>query len=215
MKLVKSKKGMSLIEVIISLAILGIVSVGIIGFFTDSFKFQARIQEISKAQKVADAIMEDIKINGVTNNTGEYDFAGVIYEYEVTSAIAGGSSGDNIVGGIELYEIIVKVNPKGKSFIVGTANSTMRKKINSNHDKFCRITYVKRIIGGDEDLFSEDFFGEGTYNVNPFVPGDRFEGWQINGSGPLYGYTDDSGYSQIEIDEDMLGDTIELYASFK
>jgi prepilin-type N-terminal cleavage/methylation domain-containing protein len=53
MKRVKSNKGMTMVEVVIALAILGLVAVGIMGFFTDSFKFQARSQNLVVAQKDA------------------------------------------------------------------------------------------------------------------------------------------------------------------
>jgi len=231
MKLVKSEKGMSLIEIIISLAILGIVSSGIIIFFINSFKFQARIQEISKAQKLADAVMEDIKNGNIdkmifVDYDGNYD--GDLILEEVDSAgkiIKVGSEIDdeynvslkvyelNYNSYMEVYDFEVRVESKYNSSIAGMVRSTVRQKIGANRNSVCRITYVKRIIGGDEDLFSEDFFGKGTYNVNPFVPGEKFEGWQIDGSGPLYGYTDEASTNQIEITESL--SELTLVASFE
>ena len=40
MKFIKSKMGMSVVEIVVSLGILGAVSAGVVGFFTDSYKFQ-------------------------------------------------------------------------------------------------------------------------------------------------------------------------------
>jgi type II secretory pathway component PulJ len=67
MKRLYSTKGLSIVEMVIALAILGLVSIGIMGFFTDSFKFQGRSQSLVVAQKEVEAIMEVLK-----NNNGSY-----------------------------------------------------------------------------------------------------------------------------------------------
>ena len=59
MRLIK-EKGMTIVEIVVALGILGLVSTGAVGFFTDSFKFQARSQESSMAQKVADKVFEEL-----------------------------------------------------------------------------------------------------------------------------------------------------------
>ena len=73
MKRFKSTKGMTLVEIIVSLAILALVSVGIMGFFTDSFKYQSRSQSLVVAQKNAEDIIERLKIDN-----GRFDFNGQI-----------------------------------------------------------------------------------------------------------------------------------------
>lgn len=61
MKLIKSTKGMTMVEIIVALSILGIVALGIMGFFTDSFKFQSRSQQVAYAQKLAEETFEKLK----------------------------------------------------------------------------------------------------------------------------------------------------------
>jgi prepilin-type N-terminal cleavage/methylation domain-containing protein len=69
MKFLKSQNGMTVIEIIVALGILGIVVVGVMGFFTDSFKYQARNQQSVKAQKLVYEAMEELKSTKYIDNT--------------------------------------------------------------------------------------------------------------------------------------------------
>lgn len=61
MKLISSKKGMTLVEILFALLLLGIVIVPLGKFFIDSFKFQSRSQKIVQANKTAEYVIETFK----------------------------------------------------------------------------------------------------------------------------------------------------------
>lgn len=200
MKLVKSKKGMSLIEIIISLAILGIVSTGIITFFTNSFRFQARIQEITKAQKVADAIMEDIKNGRRSCADGVDVFDNTTYEFEVIKT-SGAESGNDVVGGIKLSDVTVKTWPERNKSIVGEASSTIREVIATNPNaNYCEVQYSYR---GGGSLTPEKFYFAGEYYINPFKPFADFTGWEDQ-DGNKYGHNISDASATIKITNDMM-----------
>jgi len=69
--LVKNKEGMTLIELIIALAIIGIASVSFLTFFTQGFKFVTKAGDRSKAGFNAQAQAEKALNNGIsTSNVG-------------------------------------------------------------------------------------------------------------------------------------------------
>ena len=63
----RSEKGMTVLEIVVSMSILGLLAVGMMGFFTDSYKFQARNEGIVASQKLADEFFEELR-----NNNGAY-----------------------------------------------------------------------------------------------------------------------------------------------
>jgi prepilin-type N-terminal cleavage/methylation domain-containing protein len=73
MYLLKNKKGMTLIEIIVAIAILGIISVSFFAMFTTGFKGIINAGKYSKAEYVAQKAMENrvagVAVAGVTNIT--------------------------------------------------------------------------------------------------------------------------------------------------
>lgn len=132
MRLIK-EKGVTIVEIVVAIGLLGIVSTGLIGFFTDSFKFQARSQESSRAQKVAEEIFEEL------NDTKEYhsgtktvilSSVGLGYEEEIlkNDNYVGRLTVDGVTGGPETgwtYDVTVTVTSQGQNKMIGVVNSTI------------------------------------------------------------------------------------------
>ena len=135
MKFLKSKKGMTVVEIVVALAILGLVSVGFIGFFTDSFKFQMRNQQTVSIQKVAEETMEKLKNNKGKNviiGSDELDITPIVegntkllsddyYTYRITV-----NDINDVDKGSTFYNITIEVISKDNTKIVGSISSTVQ-----------------------------------------------------------------------------------------
>lgn len=189
MKLIKSTKGMTMVEIIVALSILGIVALGIMGFFTDSFKFQAKSQQVAYAQKLADQNFEYIKnqienghsIDGLTLSVGKIDDIQTI-------EIAGHNTDVTIksceeIEELEIYYITLEV-PYGD--VKGTINSSVTIDKNVIKDiKTIEITYSKGNAGDacKSIPLKRTVEEENTYFVDPFAPyvkGHKFEKWKAS-----------------------------------
>ena len=157
----KSEKGVTMVEIVIALAILGVVISGVIGFFTNSFKFQTRSQDLVVAQKEAEEIMEELK-----NNNGNYadirisgEHKGSISDEEIDgykvdvsweapekfSIVKADNSADTEIisgTGITSYMYTVTVTVKKNDSITATLTSTV-KVIDSNGENVIVLSYNK------------------------------------------------------------------------
>jgi len=132
MRLIK-ERGMTVVEIVVSIAILGLVSTGVMGFFTDSFEVQARSQQMAKAQKIAEETFEKLNDNkGVYNGFKLSDIKEANVERSVTL--------DNdkyecklLVNAIDtdednewvIYDVTINVNLESDKSIIGVVNSTI------------------------------------------------------------------------------------------
>lgn len=163
MRLIK-EKGMTVVEIVVALGILGLVSTGVIGFFTDSFKFQARSQESSMAQKVADKVFEELND---TKKYGKCDLTTItpenhgakheqgIWEEELPAKdnctvkiTVNNVSGKKTTG--FTYDVTVTATTKGQNKMTGTVNSTI---------------LIEGTLGDDIDENDSDTFFGITYDI--------------------------------------------------
>lgn len=168
MKLIKNIKGMTVVEILVSLAVLGVVSVGTMTFFTDSFKFQSKNQEQTKAQTLAEETLEhlrnnngiygDLNVKGnktsTTVNEGYKTTLSVIKSGEINTAV---DAGLGTLTKLELYEITVNVEiPEATATAVGTINGQVRVETNDvkieDAGEYVKVT-VKYI---SDDISSSD-----------------------------------------------------------
>jgi len=221
MKIFKSKRGMTVVEIVVSLAILGLISIGFTGFFTDSFKFQSRNQETVSIQKIAEETMEKLK-----NNRGEHVVIGVdtlnitsmdegdtqilsddYYEYKITV-----NAKKSIEKGSTFYDITINVISKSNNSISGTINSTVQvdsaDKVDESSAEVIYIRYYD-----DDVLLKEDKFYGGTYLVTSYIPSKQgyiFTNW-IDDSDFPYNIGD-----EINFDEEIVFDNeFGLYAEWR
>jgi len=226
MKILKSKKGMSVVEIVVALGILGLVSAGFMGFFTDSFKFQARNQQISTMQKIADQTIERLKnSNGKNVTIGEntLDISGMTvgnektisddnYEYRIK--VNSISSVDNSKA---LYDVTINVFLKENTSVTASVNSTVQiieaiidEDGNGVPDKV-EPAYIRYY--SDNVLVKEDKLYSGTYVISSYIPskeGNIFDSW-IDDDDYVY----NAGY-QISYEELKLFDNgLSLYAKWR
>lgn len=120
---------MSIVEIVVALAILGVIAVGMMGFFTDSFKFQSRSQKTVAAQKIAEYVIEQLRSSGcfeVDKNEvfklkedGEYTYTTDNYTYEIIV-----KDKEELGVGMYLYDVTVTV--KAEDGIEATVNNKLR-----------------------------------------------------------------------------------------
>lgn len=82
-------KGFTLLEVIVAMAILGVIVIPFSGIFVQSTNVQARAGDISKAGYIAQNVIEDVRA-GVVVNTGQRD--GYYIEVQIENYVSDGTA---------------------------------------------------------------------------------------------------------------------------
>jgi len=217
MRMIKSEKGMTIVEIIVALAILGIVAVGFMGFFTNSFKFQARNQEIAMVQKVTDEIFEELKNSkgtisldreiDITNITSEQGSYNDDYNYKIEVV----SSGE-VEEGVKLYDVTLTIINSNDSTITGSVNSTIRvlegtqgstgSGSTGSGEEINKINMKYDAAGGNGAPPSREISKKGKYSISigtPYKTNYEFDKWEYNGN--YY-----SAGSYIDVTQDMIED---------
>ena len=204
MKLIKNTKGMTVVEILVSLAVLGVVSVGTMNFFTDSFKFQSKNQEQTKVQTLAEETLEhlrnnngiygDLNVKGnktsTTVNEGYKTTLSVIKSGEINTAV---DAGLGTLTKLELYEITVNVEVPEATTTVGTINGQVRVETNDvkieDAGEYVRVTvkYISDDISSADLPYTQTEYikkNERTYiivnrdNIIPYVDGYACVAWR-------------------------------------
>ena len=128
MKLLKSKKGMTLVEILVALAVLGILVVPILSMFDSSisqiFNSGFRTTEIMKVQKIVDGLQTEVQTQQIVSvetidNYLNYDYQFVSSPENLTSkpAVKTGNYYRTTIGGINGWEVtIVRFYKHGTGF---------------------------------------------------------------------------------------------------
>ena len=119
-----SNAGFSLLEVILSMAILAILSIPLMSYFTQSMKYNAKMADKQHASNLAQEIMEDVKAqqNLIQNVTASgFDVPYLTGKNYALTSYTSVAAGGPVIGGSaeyygqadsigEDYDIVVKVN---------------------------------------------------------------------------------------------------------
>lgn len=199
MKLLKSKKGLTIVELVVSLAILGLVATGVIGLFTNSYKHQFRSEQTAIAQRAGEDIIEELNGNAGFTRVGDND-VNIIEEdtdgwdvenkekghnYHITSTEDGSQSTDAVT----VYKVTIEVTSTMDESIQSIVEGYVRvPAAEIDNSKFVQIVYSagdgKTINDDRKTTFSDCGFEEvagafpydtkiyrpGTYNIAISIP---------------------------------------------
>ena len=139
MKLIKSNKGMTILEIVVAIGVLGFISVGIMGFFTGSFTFQSRNEKVVVAQRISDEAIEKLKSNmgkietldGQPLDITECAVGETISEIKLDENYETKIKVNNIheiaeFGNTKLYDVTVTVINKKDATIAASVSSAIR-----------------------------------------------------------------------------------------
>lgn len=108
----KNNKGFTIVEILVAMALLGIIAVPLASTFMDTFKFQARSQIKTEANKVNEYVAEQIKKeNYLVMGSDGYSIKDEFIDGTVTSI---STVIDNLPGGKLSYPYDVKLDFKSK-----------------------------------------------------------------------------------------------------